>query len=109
MEQATGIGPSDWLTIDAHRNPDAQCLVRGNGERLAFARVSSDVSRLAQSLRDQGLKKGDRIAVMAIDSVEYLELILASMRIGTVVIPLNFRLTVDEVIGKIMEGVAVPR
>lgn len=97
MEQSTGIGPSDWLTIDARRNPDAQCLVRGDGERLSFARVSSDVSRLAQSLREQGLKKGDRLAVMAIDSVEYLELILASMRIGTVVIPLNFRLTVDEV------------
>jgi len=97
MEQITGIGPSDWLTIDAHRNPLGQCLVRADGERLSFERVSSDVSRLAQSLRDQGLNKGDRIAVMAIDSVEYLELILASMRVGTIVIPLNFRLTVDEV------------
>jgi len=97
MEQITGIGPSDWVTIDARREPDGQCLVRDNGERLSFARVSSDVARLAASLREQGLKKGDRLAVMAIDSVEYVELILASMRIGAVVIPLNFRLTVDEV------------
>jgi acyl-CoA synthetase (AMP-forming)/AMP-acid ligase II len=97
MAQLSGIGPSDWVTIDARRNPDSQCFARANGERLTFAQVSSNVSRLAQALHDQGLRKGDRLAVMAIDSVEYLELFLASMRIGTVIIPLNFRLTVDEV------------
>lgn len=96
MEQLSGIGPSDWVTIDARRDPEGQCFVRASGERLNFSQVSTDVSRLAQSLQDQGLKKGDRLAVMAVDSVEYIELILASMRLGTIVIPLNFRLTVDE-------------
>jgi len=95
--QLAGIGPSDWITINARHNPEGQCFVRANRERLSFERVASDVALLAGSLRDAGLERGDRIAALATDSVEYMELMLASMRLGTTIVPLNFRLATDEV------------
>ena len=39
-----------------------------------------------------GLKKGDRVAVLAYNAVEWVEIYIAAAKAGLVAVPLNFRL-----------------
>jgi acyl-CoA synthetase (AMP-forming)/AMP-acid ligase II len=90
------LGPGDWVSLHSRYKPDARCLVRGDGSLRTFAQVNSRVNRLARALEARGLAKGDRIAIMATDSIDYVELMLASMKIGTTIVALNFRLSAPE-------------
>jgi acyl-CoA synthetase (AMP-forming)/AMP-acid ligase II len=90
------LGPGDWVSLHARYKPDARCLVRGDGSLRTFSEVNSRVNRLARALEARGLRRGDRIAIMATDSIEYVELMLASMKLGTAIVALNFRLSAPE-------------
>ncbi len=87
----------DWVTMHARYQPSAECLVRGDGSALTYREVDSQVTRLARALAAAGLKRGDRIGIMATDSPEYVCLQLASMKLGTTFVALNFRLSAPEV------------
>src|SRR4051812_289860 len=93
----SAVNPSDWVSMGARATPDAPCLIRPDDRVLSLREVAADVARLAGALADHGLVPGDRIAVLGTDSVEFLELVLASMRIGATVVPVNVRLTAAEV------------
>jgi len=54
------------------------------------------VNRIAAFLRDLGLKKGDCLAALLLNSHEYLELYYASMIAGIVIVPMNTRWGVDD-------------
>lgn len=87
----------DYLRLNAQRFPARACFVRGDGTELSYAEVNSRVNRLAQALAARGVVKGSRIALLAVDSVEYYEVLLASLKLGAVYVPLNNRLTDAEV------------
>ena len=53
--------------------------------------------RLANGLLGLGLAKGDRVALLAYNCVEWLELYVALARAGLVTVPINFRLTPPEI------------
>jgi acyl-CoA synthetase (AMP-forming)/AMP-acid ligase II len=86
----------DWVTMHARYPPGAECLVRGDGSALTYREVESQVTRLARALAAAGLKRGDRIGIMATGSPEYVCLQLASMKLGTTFVALNFRLSAPE-------------
>ncbi len=52
--------------------------------------------RLANAMAGLGLVKGDRIAVLAYNSIEWLEIYVATALAGIVAVPVNFRLTAPE-------------
>src|SRR5262249_42219451 len=59
--------------------------------------LDARVSRLATHLRDTfGVARGDRVAVLALNTTDTLEVQFACFRIGAVFLPLNTRLTVPE-------------
>jgi long-chain acyl-CoA synthetase len=64
--------------------------------RLSWAEVGEQVSRLAGALGQLGIAKGDRIAVLMLNSSRYLELYLAVGWAGAVIVPLNIRWSVAE-------------
>ncbi len=67
------------------------------GERkLTWAEVGERVSRLAGALRQLGVAKGDRVAVLMLNSSRYLELYLGAGWAGAVIVPLNIRWSVAE-------------
>ena len=55
------------------------------------------MNRVATSLRSMGVNRGDRVALFATDSPEYMEIVLACTKLGAVYVPLNFRLAEPEV------------
>ncbi|TDV57530.1 class I adenylate-forming enzyme family protein [Actinophytocola oryzae] len=86
---------SDWIRINASTVPDRACFVTDT-DNYSFREVNSRVNRLAWELRRMGVAKGDRVALFATDSPQYVETLLACMKLGAVYVPLNFRLAQPE-------------
>ena len=84
------------LSNAAKKFPDRTALIDGD-TRLTFRALDERVNRLARSLIDAGVKKGDRIALMFYNSHHFVEVYFASAKIGAAVVPVNFRFTAKEV------------
>lgn len=63
---------------------------------LGYAELRDRVLRLAGGLRRQGVGPGDRVALLARNSVETIEALIALSLAGAVTVPLNHRLTATE-------------
>jgi fatty-acyl-CoA synthase len=88
----------DWIAHHGRRNPGKTALVDlASGRRLSYGELDRRVSRLAAHLRDAlKVKRGDRVAVLALNTTDTMEVQFACFRLGAVFLPLNNRLTVPE-------------
>jgi len=68
------------------------------GHRLTFGQFDQRVNRVANALLGLQCKKGQRIAILSENNLRYLEVYFAAAKLGLVVVPLNFRLSRDELI-----------
>lgn len=88
------------LTQPLHKglseHPQATALVCG-GERLAFARLVERVSRLAGALRKLGMRAGDRVGMMGLNSHRFVEYFYSVWWGGGVINPVNVRWSPREV------------
>lgn len=76
--------------------PDQACTVFGNRTRTV-AEVADRVARLAGALRSLGVEVGDRVAMYALNSDRYHEVLFAVPWAGGVVNPVNVRWSAAEV------------
>jgi acyl-CoA synthetase (AMP-forming)/AMP-acid ligase II len=65
--------------------------------RFTYPEVNRRVNRLAHRLMEMGLEKGDKLAVLMENSIEIIELYLATAKTGIIIVPVNFRLVGREV------------
>jgi fatty-acyl-CoA synthase len=91
-----GIG--HWTTIHARRNPHRVALIDGDtGRRFTYGELEQRTNALAHALSRKGARKGDRIAIMALNSPQFMEVAIAVAKLGAILVPVNFRLTAPEV------------
>ncbi|MBN2096927.1 MAG: AMP-binding protein [Candidatus Omnitrophica bacterium] len=64
-----------------------------------YQETAAKVNKLAQALAKQGIKKGDKVAVYLPNSPEYLISYLAVFSLGAACVPLDVRLTNEELLG----------
>ncbi|RKX88713.1 MAG: fatty-acyl-CoA synthase, partial [Spirochaetes bacterium] len=83
------------LKRNAERYPDKECLI-GLGKRYTYKQLHERADSLAQSLLDIGLGKGDVVAILLYNCLEYIEMTFAINKIGAAWLPLNFRLVSTE-------------
>jgi fatty-acyl-CoA synthase len=90
---------ADLLGERARLTPSKLALVEvATGLRLTYAELDARVSACAHVLTGPlGLRKGDRLALLAGNSVEFLEAFFAAARTGIVLVPLNTRNTNYEI------------
>jgi acyl-CoA synthetase (AMP-forming)/AMP-acid ligase II len=81
-------------------------VARETGKQWTYDQLNARVNRLCNALLGLGLKKGDRVAVLASDLPEYIEIASAS-KAGFVYVPLNWRLQPDELVYIINDSGAV--
>jgi acyl-CoA synthetase (AMP-forming)/AMP-acid ligase II len=74
-------------------NPLGIAILEGE-RKLTWAELGERVSRLAGALRQNGVAKGDRVAVLMLNSTRYLELYLAVAWAAAIIVPLNVRWSV---------------
>jgi len=99
----------DWIGHFGRRTPDKLAVVDLASERrFTYAELDARISRLARHLRDRlGIARGDRVAVLALNTTDTLEVQFACGRLGAVFLPLNTRLTVPEL--EFIVGDAAPK
>ncbi|NLT06968.1 MAG: long-chain fatty acid--CoA ligase [Solirubrobacterales bacterium] len=88
----------DLLSHGFRRYPDRDCVVV-DGAARSFAEVSGRASQLADLLRERGLGDGARVALLSHNEPEYVEVRVGSQRAGSIVVPLNYRLSESELRG----------
>lgn len=88
----------DWIGRAGKSFPQTEAIVDiPRNRRITYGRLSTDVNRLVHFLAGQlGIQKGDRIAVLAFNRADYISLFFAAGRLGAILVPLNFRLALDE-------------
>ena len=64
---------------------------------MTFHQWNQRACRLANGLLGLGLSKGDRVAVLAYNAIEWVEIYVAAAKAGLVAVPLNFRLVGQEI------------
>jgi len=82
--------PDKLAFIDAGKNPEW---------RLTYREANQRANKLANWLRSQGVGRGDRVAILAKDGYEHLELFFACSKLGAIHSPLNWRLHWQELLG----------
>ena len=94
MKDVLSIG--QMLSVHARLRPNdlgAHDLDRS----LTFAQWNRRACRLANALLGIGLKKGDRFAILAYNTLEWAEIYMAAAKAGLIALPINFRLVGSEV------------
>ena len=72
----------------ARFRPDHTAIVFED-HQLTWAAFNQRVNRLANALLETGIQKGDKIATILPNSLEILDIYMATAKIGTVVVPLS--------------------
>jgi len=80
-----------------YKNKPAWIEVDDNRE-LTFVQYKEQVDRLACGLQKLGIQHKDRIGVLSKNSMEYFLLYGAAAAIGAIMLPMNWRLSVNEIV-----------
>ncbi|MBV9553246.1 MAG: AMP-binding protein, partial [Alphaproteobacteria bacterium] len=97
----------DFFDRIAYRNDrPALWIVNDGGSeaKLSFAEMAERSGRVANWLRGQGVRRGDRILLMLGNVVPLWEVMLAAMKLGAVTIPASTLLTRDDLLDRFARG-----
>jgi len=90
------INLSSFIAFHARRTP-ARCALKYRGEDVSYADFDARIRRVGGWLAARGISPGDVVAVLMKNSTSFLELVFAASHIGAVFLPINYRLSADEV------------
>jgi long-chain acyl-CoA synthetase len=88
-------GLSDFLWHWEAASPDKTFVTDDTGTRLTYAQAAKRVRAFAAELERRGLVSGDRVALLAENSGDWIIAFLATMAAGMVTVPLATRITTD--------------
>src|SRR5580704_9516109 len=97
----------DYFDVMARGNaqPALWLVDEDSGEiKLSFADLSERSNRIANALRGLGVRRGDRILVMLGNVVPLWECMLASMKLGAVIVPATTLLTKNDLADRFARG-----
>jgi long-chain acyl-CoA synthetase len=86
---------SDMVVEQAASQPDAEAVVFEE-TRLSYGQLNERVNRLANGLGSLGLRRGSHVALVLENCHQYLEAYYALSKAGMVAVPLNWRLSDEE-------------
>ena len=82
----------------AKARPDHPAIIMsGSGETVTYGELDAYANRFAQLLRARGLERGDHVAILMENNIDYLQLVWGSQRAGTMLVPISSRLTAPEI------------
>jgi len=93
---------ASWLNLGQNLKVNAKkfsnkTALMDSGRTLTYAQLNQRVNRLSHSLLSLGLSKGEKVAVFMENSIEIVEMYLATAKTGLVIVPVNFRLVGREI------------
>ncbi|MEM8535810.1 MAG: long-chain fatty acid--CoA ligase [Chloroflexota bacterium] len=96
----------DWLQRRAQLTPDKIALIDmlNNRRAITYREWNDAATQAAAFLSALGVRKGDRVAILALNCVEYLDIWFACGKLGAILQTLNYRLTPNELYGLIVDA-----
>lgn len=92
----------DWMGRGATYWPDNLAVVdvaKGDTGRFTYQQMNERANRLANWLQSEaGIARGDRVGMVALNGVEYLDAFFACAKLGAIFVPYNWRLHPRELI-----------
>lgn len=104
---ARRLAAPDWLARRARLSPDRLALVdlAAGGREISYGAWERQANRTAWFLADRlGVRHGDRVAILARNSVAYLDIWYALGKLGAILQTLSWRLTPHELLPLLREG-----
>jgi fatty-acyl-CoA synthase len=97
-ERAAACSISWGLLLRRHaRLLPAKPAVRFAGQTITYRKLDDRAQAAAGAFAACGVGPGDRVAIIAANTPEIIEALAATIRLGAIAVPVNFRLTADEV------------
>ncbi|MBD8035189.1 o-succinylbenzoate--CoA ligase [Solibacillus sp. A46] len=89
-------GISNWIDQRSIITPSRLALIDVQ-RKITYLEMSSMVNRYAGVLQSTySIKKGDRVGILSMNSIDFIILLFSLAKLNAVVVPLNIRLTEDE-------------
>ncbi|GGE01932.1 acyl-CoA synthetase [Polymorphobacter glacialis] len=83
--------------VHAEATPDRLAIIMaGSGQVMTYAELEARSNQVAQLLRSHGLKRGDTVAIMMSNGIDYLPVCWGAQRAGLVYVAMSTKLTADE-------------
>ena len=100
---------SDWIAFHADRTPEKIALIDEATQRsFTYLELNERSARLAAYMaRNWGVSAGDHVAILAKNSAFYFEFQFACIKLGAIMLPLNWRLANPELLFILNDAEAV--
>jgi fatty-acyl-CoA synthase len=87
----------DWVRKWSQIKPGKRAIIE-DGREFSYQRLNERCNQVGNFLLEKGVAKGDRIAILAYNSHEFVEIYLAAAKTGAIFVPLNWRMARDEIL-----------
>jgi long-chain acyl-CoA synthetase len=89
----TGMQPAVWARLQQ----DRVAVYDYVGQTRTFGELNANANRLARRLREAGLQPNEGVALACSNRVEFCEALMAALRTGLRLTPVNWHLTAEEI------------
>lgn len=86
---------TDLIAYRAALTPDRPAVL-WRGRWYSYAELDGRARTLAARLHAEGVRQGDRVAILALNHLAHLDLVLAAPKLGFIYAPFNYRLSPTE-------------
>jgi acyl-CoA synthetase (AMP-forming)/AMP-acid ligase II len=96
LERARALVLPELIGWGRRAHPHRPALIFGTEQRT-HAALDDRAARLASVLAGHGVRAGDRVALLLHNGFEFVESMLACHKLAACAVPVNFRLTLEEI------------
>jgi fatty-acyl-CoA synthase len=94
-EEFSWVG--DWSGRRAMLTPNREAIIDNVEKKIySYKELDFRANQLARVLKNNGISKGDRVAMFSTNRIECIDLFLATGKIGAILVPFNIRLSIQE-------------
>ena len=95
MKTGSSKQTTSWVGEHAKRRPKATALILDENV-ISYGELGAAVEKTARGLAAWGITSGDRIAIISEPGLPFVEVLHACQRIGATFVPMNLRLSANE-------------
>ena len=92
----TWLNLGEIVNVNAYKYPNKLAL-KDARRQLTFEELNERTNKIANGILKNGIKKGDKLAILSNNSIEFMEIYVAAAKGGFIIVPLNFRLHPDDI------------
>jgi fatty-acyl-CoA synthase len=89
------VNVGEWLQNRAYLSGDKEAFVGKTG-RYTFAEMNTRANQFANYLGNQGVKQGDRVALICKNHEDFIAALFGGAKMGVITVPVNWRLQAKE-------------